>query len=54
MPCGVDNLIAGKALLLGADEVLKKAMQELEAQPSHLPLMPEVSLRMGEERAIVR
>jgi hypothetical protein len=45
----IDNFVARKALLLRADEVLKKSMERLEAQPAHLSVMVEVPLRMGEE-----
>lgn len=54
VPGCVDNFVAGKALLLRADEVLKKGMQRLKAQPSHLPLMVEVPLRVGEKGAVVK
>jgi len=53
MPRSIDNLVAGKALFLRADEVLKKGMEGLVAQPSYLPLTVEVPLGMGEEGTVV-
>jgi len=53
MPSSIDNLVTGKALLLRADELLEKTMEGLVTQPSHLSLMVEIPLCVGEEGTIV-